>query len=105
MVLFRADYHHVFLLCDSDYRCSHLTEEKEILDAVGNLLEAHSDGGSRAIDLYYSAFMKETGKKPHEIALVHWLTKDGASIWQLVTLDEAKEIMDAPDSKFEDREV
>ena len=66
-----------------------MSEEKEILDSIGNMLDAHSDG-SRAIDLYYSAFLKETGKKPHEVALVHWLTKDGASIWQLITLDEAK---------------
>ena len=82
-----------------------MIEEKEILDSISEMLEAHGDDGSRAIYLYYSAFMKETGKEPHEIALVHWVAKNGASIWQLITLDEAKEIMDAPDSEFEDREV
>lgn len=82
-----------------------MTEEAEILDSIGQLLDAHSDGGSRAIDLYYSAFLRETGKSPQEVAMVHWETKDGASIWQFITLEEAMEILDAPDSEFEDDEV
>ena len=67
-------------------------ENEELLDNIGDVLASMVDEGSRYIQMYYAAYLTVTKIPPERVCLVHW-ERDGKSVWQLISEEEAYDLL------------
>ena len=73
-------------------------EDRVLLDNIDEYLSAKVDGGEFYIQQLLAAYEKRTGLPPEKVCLVHW-ERNGKSVWQFITEEEAYDLLNDDDDE------
>lgn len=73
-------------------------EDRELLDNIDEYLSAKSDRGSRYIQMLLAAYCEKTKLPPEKVCLVHW-KRNGKSVWQYISEEEAYDLLNGDDDE------